>query len=129
MTTLLLLRLRYQLVTSGRTNRLLLAEEATAVAFAGLGTEPVALADQALALLEQAASSDIDTDARLRQIDNAHNRLPGYTSAIEAFAQTRAEALSYDHIRLTEAAGGGATVRSAPSFRPTLSASMSCFRS
>ncbi|MFD2138697.1 helicase-related protein [Novosphingobium resinovorum] len=114
MTTLLLLRLRYQLVTSGRTNRLLLAEEATAVAFAGLGTEPVAFADQALALLEQAASSDIDTDARLRQIDNAHSRLPSYTSAIEAFAQTRAEALSYDHIRLTEAAGGGATVKVNP---------------
>jgi hypothetical protein len=36
MTTLLLLRLRFTLTTSGRTNRLLLAEEAAGLAFAGL---------------------------------------------------------------------------------------------
>ena len=38
MTTLLLLRLRFKLITSGRTNRLLLAEEATGLAFGGMAS-------------------------------------------------------------------------------------------
>lgn len=114
MTTVLLLRLRFQLVTSGRANRLLLAEEATAVGFAALGQDCAVSSDAALGLLEHTASSDIDTDARLRQIENARARLAGYTPAIEAFARSRAEALSIDHVRLTEAAGGGATVKVSP---------------
>ena len=114
MTTVLLLRLRYQLVTSGRTNRLLLAEEATAVAFKGVAADLTVRAEDALALLEHEASSDIDTDARQRQIENARNRLPTYQAAIDAFAHERAGALSHDHVRLTEAAGGGATVKVTP---------------
>src|SRR3546814_7191804 len=43
MTTLLLLRLRFKLVTSGRTNRLLLAEEATGLAFRGTSADAVAV--------------------------------------------------------------------------------------
>lgn len=114
MTTLLLLRLRYKLVTSGRTNRLLLAEEATGLAFSGLGQTASVQAEAALSLLEAEASSNIDADARTRQIDNARNRLISYTPAIATFAAERAEALSFDHRRLTEAAGGGATVRVSP---------------
>jgi len=114
MTTLLLLRLRYKLVTSGRNNRLLLAEEATGLAFSGLGQAASLQSEAALALLEAEASSNIDGDARTRQIDNARNRLPGYTTAVETFAAERAEALSFDHRRLTDAAGGGATVRVSP---------------
>ena len=114
MTTLLLLRLRYKLVTSGRSNRLLLAEEATGLAFSGLGQTAALQSEEALALLEAEASSNIDGDARTRQIDNARNRLAGYTTAIETFAAERAEALSFDHRRLTDAAGGGASVRVNP---------------
>ena len=114
MTTVLLLRLRYKLVTSGRTNRLLLAEEATGLAFSGLGQEIASFSDAALALLEAEASSNIDDVARIRQIDTARERLSSYESAIEAFAHQRGEALSVDHLRLTEAAGGGATVKVSP---------------
>jgi superfamily II DNA or RNA helicase len=114
MTTLLLLRLRYQLVTSGRTNRLLLAEEATGLAFSGLGQDVSLKAEEALALLEAEASSNLDEGARLKQIEAARTRLSSYDAAIAAFAQQRGEALSIDHLRLTEAAGGGATVKVTP---------------
>ena len=114
MTTLLLLRLRFKMVTSGRFNRLLLAEEATALAFSGLGQDVSLSAEDALALLEAEASSNIEADARVRQIDNARGRLDAYKSAIEAFANERGEILSDDHLRLTEAAGGGATIKVSP---------------
>lgn len=51
---------------------------------------------------------------RIRQIDAARDRLASYTPALEAFAHQRGEALSVDHLRLTEAAGGGATVKVSP---------------
>ncbi len=37
MTTLLVLRLRFKLITSGKINKLMLAEEATGIAFSGTG--------------------------------------------------------------------------------------------
>ena len=114
MTTLLVLRLRYKLVTSGRLNRLLLAEEATGLAFSGLGQDVALNAEGALSLLEAEASSNMDESARIRQIGAAHERLSAYRPAIEAFAHQRGEALSHDHLRLTEAAGGGATVKVTP---------------
>ncbi|WP_448582271.1 DEAD/DEAH box helicase [Thermaurantiacus sp.] len=120
MTTLLLLRLRYKLVTSGRTNRLLLAEEATAIAFAGTCHAASAEAEAALVLLEAEASGNLEDKARTRQIDAARERLSAYTPAIEAFARQRGEALSYDHQRLTEAAGGGATVKVTPVLPPDI---------
>jgi len=95
-------------------NRLLLAEEATGLAFSGLGQDVSLSAEDALALLEAEASSNIDESARIRQIDAARDRLASYTPALEAFAHQRGEALSVDHLRLTEAAGGGATVKVSP---------------
>jgi superfamily II DNA or RNA helicase len=114
MTTLLLLRLRFKQVTSGRASKLLLAEEATALAFGGVGQTATAQAETALALLEAEASSNVDDVARGRQIEAAHARLVQYGPAIDTFAHQRAEALSHDHLRLTEAAGGGATVKVSP---------------
>lgn len=114
MTTLLLLRLRYKLVTSGRMNRLLLAEEATGLAFSGMDQNVSLEAEKALALLETEATSNLDEGARVRQIDAARERLGVYTPSIEAYAQQRGEALSFDHLRLTEAAGGGSTVKVSP---------------
>ena len=71
-------------------------------------------AEGALSLLEAEASSNMDESARIRQIEAAHERLFAYRPAIEAFAHQRGEALSHDHLRLTEAAGGGATVKVTP---------------
>ena len=76
-----------------------------------MGQEVSFQAEDALALLEAEASSNLDDSARIRQIDAARERLASYTTAIETFADKRGEALSIDHLRLTEAAGGGATVK------------------
>ena len=114
MTTLLLLRLRFQLVTSGRTNRLILAEEATGIAFSGTGNIASLSGVEALALLEAEASQNLESDTRIRHIDNAGGRIAGYSEAIADFANERAMALSEDHLRLTDAAGGGVSVKVTP---------------
>ena len=114
MTTLVLLRLRFQLVTSGRTNRMLLAEEAIGIGFQGLANAAYLEGVEALELLEAKATSNIDPEARKRHFNNALDRISAYRSAIEALADARAAALSDDHLRLTEAAGGGATVKVTP---------------
>ncbi|WP_260855483.1 DEAD/DEAH box helicase [Mesorhizobium amorphae] len=114
MTTLMLLRLRFKLIASGRTNRLLLAEEATGIAFGGVAPAPILEGHSALELLEAEAAGNLDELAAARQLQRAHERLVGYQSAIEAFAAERGAALSADHLRLTEAARGGATVEVVP---------------
>lgn len=114
MTTLMLLRLRFKLITSGRTNRLLLAEEATGIAFGGLVPAPILEGHSAIELLEAEAAGNLDELAAARQLQRAHERLVSYQSAIEAFAAERGAALSADHLRLTEAARGGATVEVVP---------------
>lgn len=108
LTTVLLLRLRFKLITSGR--RTLLAEEASAVAFGPGGIEPVASGPGALALLEQEASGDIAPGVIARQVDTALARLSDYNDAIAAYAAIRAAALSDDHERVKAATRGeGAT--------------------
>lgn len=114
MTTLMVLRLRFKLITSGRTNRLLLAEEATGIAFGGLAPAPILEGHSALELLEAEAAGNLDELAAARQLQRAHERLVSYQPAIEAFAAERGAALSADHLRLTEAARGGATVEVVP---------------
>ncbi len=103
LTTVLLLRLRFKLTTSGR--RTLLAEEASAVAF-GSGGETVAAGAEALALLETDASGDIAPPVIARQVEGAVARLPDYQSAIASYAATRAAALSDDHDRVKAATRG-----------------------
>jgi superfamily II DNA or RNA helicase len=114
MTTLVLLRLRFKLITSGRTNRLLLAEEATGIAFGGIGPASILSGRSALELLEIEATGNLDELAAARQIQRAHERLVSYQPAIAALAEERGSALSADHLRLTEAARGGATVEVVP---------------
>ena len=103
-TTVLLLRLRFKLTTSGR--RTLLAEEATAIAFGPGSTEALAMGADALALLEPDASGDISVPVIARQIDSALARLPDYEAAIAIYAATRAAALSDDHDRVKAATRG-----------------------
>ncbi|MBU2329796.1 MAG: DEAD/DEAH box helicase [Alphaproteobacteria bacterium] len=113
LTTVLLLRLRFKLTTSGR--RTLLAEEATALAFGPTTTEAFALGADALALLETDASGNIETSVIARQIDAALTRLDGYQSAIAAYARARAAQLSEDHDRVKAATRGeGATTEVEP---------------
>ena len=114
MTTLLLLRLRFKLITSGRTNRLLLAEEATGLAFGGMTSAAVLTGLSALELLEPEATGNLDEVAIARQLQRAHERLATYEPAIAAFAAERGAMLSADHLRLAEAARGGATVEVIP---------------
>lgn len=114
LTTMLLLRLRFTLTTSGRNNRLLLAEEAAGIAFAGQGNDAVLSGLEALALLEAEASGNLADSARERQATAALARLSSYEVAIEAYARERAAVLSADHARLTEAAGGGAVTQVDP---------------
>jgi superfamily II DNA or RNA helicase len=110
MTTLLLLRLRFKLVTSGRSASLMLAEEATGLAFGGTKTEAIREDLDALTLLETEAAGNIADRVRQTRLEQAIARLPGYEDAIRAFAEARGLALSTDHLRLTDAARGGATV-------------------
>lgn len=113
LTTVLLLRLRFKLTTSGR--RTLLAEEATALAFGPAATEAFVLGADALALLEADASGNIETSVIARQIDAALARLDDYQSAIAAYASTRAAQLSEDHDRVKAATRGeGATTEVEP---------------
>jgi hypothetical protein len=114
MTTLLLLRLRYKLIVSGRMNRLLLAEEATGLAFSGFTKDPSAAGLDALALLEAEASGNLMPAVIERRVGEALGRLDGYEPAIKAYAEERGRALSEDHQRLTAAARGGSTTEVLP---------------
>ena len=110
MTTLLLLRLRFKLVTSGRSASLMLAEEATGLAFGGTKTEAIRAGLDALTLLETEAAGNIADRVRQTRLEQAIARVPGYEDAIRTFAEARGRALSTDHLRLTDAARGGATI-------------------
>jgi superfamily II DNA or RNA helicase len=114
MTTVLLLRLRFKLVTSGRTKSLLLAEEATGLAFPALSAGASYSGADALALLEAEATEKIEGRVRERRFSEALERLESYGESIAKFAHGRAAALSEDHLRLTGASRGGATVQVEP---------------
>lgn len=101
-TTVLLMRLRFTLVTSGR--RTLLAEEATGLAFAG--ADQAAAGAEVLALLEAQASGDLDPGVIARQVGQALDRIDGYEPAIRAHAEARAAELSHDHDRVRAATRG-----------------------
>lgn len=113
LTTVLLLRLRFKLTTSGR--RTLLAEEATALGFGPVVTEAFKQGAEALALIEADTSGNIEPSVIARQIDAALARLDGYQSAIANYARTRAAQLSEDHDRVKAATRGeGATTEVEP---------------
>jgi hypothetical protein len=114
MTTVLLMRLRFTLVTSGRTNRTLLAEEATALGFAGTDRTAGLAGAEALALLEAEASGNLAREIIERRVSEALERICGYGEAVQSCAADQAAALSYDHQRVTEAAQGGTTTVVSP---------------
>lgn len=104
LTTLVLLRLRYKLTVHGRKERLLLVEEAGAVAL-GPGTDqPLSDGEAARGLLEREAAGNLADVARERLLTQARRRieaaLPG---ALADYARSRAEILGRDHARVRAA--------------------------
>ncbi|HNB43532.1 MAG TPA: helicase-related protein [Burkholderiaceae bacterium] len=106
-TTVLLLRIRHQLtVTHGSQTRLLMCEEAVAVAASG--SEPFAelAPDMTRQLLGAEATRNMPAPLRDRQLQTALDALPGWQPQLEALAKARALELLADHRRVREAAEG-----------------------
>jgi superfamily II DNA or RNA helicase len=104
-TTVVLLRLRHQLVTqrAGRSTTLLV-EEATAIAWTGV-SQPVSLEGvDALELVAAAPIADLPTHVRDREVAQALEQLATMQSDLDSFAERRAEVLLADHRRVREAA-------------------------
>jgi superfamily II DNA or RNA helicase len=115
MTTVALIRLRFKLSVRGRSERLLLAEEAGALAWQPSSSEPVLGAGDVRALLEQAATGDLAPVARQRLLQAAIERIgTALEGSIAAYARERASALADDHARMRAAASGGARVTVEP---------------
>jgi hypothetical protein len=114
-TTVALLRLRYKLTIHGRRERLLLAEEAGALAFEGAGAQPVLAGEPARALLDPPATGDLAAVARQRMVNQARERIASaLEGSIATYARERAEALATDHARVRAAAAGSARVTVEP---------------
>ncbi len=114
-TTVALLRLRYKLTAHGRRDRLLLAEEAGALAFEGAAAQPVLAGEAARALLEHAATGDLAVVARARLMNQSRERMAAALEGpIAAYARERAEALAADHARVRAAAAGSPRVTVEP---------------
>jgi superfamily II DNA or RNA helicase len=106
-TTVLLLRIRHQLtVTQGTATRLLMCEEAVAVA--ATGADPLAELgpEQTRQLLGAEATRNMPVPLRDRQLQSALDALPAWQPQLEAIAKARAQALLQDHRRVREAAEG-----------------------
>lgn len=115
LTTVVLLRIRHKLTVHGRRERLLLAEEAGALAFPAGSAEPALTGDEAAALLEAEAGGDLAAVARLRLLTQARQRIEAaLPAAIAAHARARAEALAEDHARVRAALPGAARVSVEP---------------
>jgi superfamily II DNA or RNA helicase len=106
-TTVLLLRIRHQLtVTHGKSTRLLMCEEALAVAAEGSSPLAELTPEQTRQLLGAEATRNMPAPLRDRQLQAALDALPGWQPQLEAIARARAKALLADHRRVREAAEG-----------------------
>ena len=102
-TTLVLLRLRHQLVIRrDRKGSTLLVEEATGLAWVGQTGHLRGV--EALALLKTPPSADVPSHVREREAAKALALLGERTDELEAFAKERADALLEDHLRVRAAA-------------------------
>jgi hypothetical protein len=101
LTIVAILRLRYKLIVHGRRERLLLVEEAGAIAFQGSDKVPFATGETARTLLEAEASGNLAEVARNRLVVQARQRIEAALGGmIAAYAVERAQALSKDHARV-----------------------------
>jgi superfamily II DNA or RNA helicase len=119
--TVALLRLRYKLTVHGRRERLLLAEEAGALAWDATSTEITLRAEAARALLEHPATGNLAPAARQRVLTQAIERVTtALDGSIAAYARGRAQALAEDHARVRTAAAGTARVSVEPVLPPDI---------
>jgi superfamily II DNA or RNA helicase len=103
-TTLAILRLRFKLLIRARKERLLVVEEAAAVAFGANSPIPVALGAAAWALLEAKANSNLAEAARERVLEQARKRVETLIDGpIADYAKQRAAQLAEDHGRVRAA--------------------------
>lgn len=115
--TVLLLRLRHQLITQGAEP--LLVEEAVAIAMvASDGGKRMELitSDEPLAWLAATPAEELADKLRAEQVSAALAKLPEWQPLLKNFAEERANALLADHERVREASGirtvrGRASVR------------------
>lgn len=106
-TTVLLLRIRHQLtVTHGSQTRLLMCEEAVAVAASGSESFAELSPDMTRQLLGTEATRNMPAPLRDRQLQTARDALLGWQPQLETMAKARAQALLADHRRVREAAEG-----------------------
>lgn len=104
-TTVVLLRLRHQLnVTRDNQTRLMLCEETVAVGASGSGPVTELTPSDARNLLGAEAARNMPSVIRDRHLQQALDALPNWREALEAIAQSRANALLADHRRVREAA-------------------------
>ncbi len=104
LTSVLLLRLRFKIKLHGRRERLLLAEEAAAIAFQGEFASPCAEGASALALLECVSTGNLAEVARTRLLTQALERAQvAVPASIAEYARNRAELLARDHARVRAA--------------------------
>jgi hypothetical protein len=115
LTTILLLRLRHKLTVHARRERLLLAEEAGALAFEAAWPVPKLVGEAALGLLEHAAGGDLAPVARERLLAQARERVAvAFSAGMATYAQVRAEVLADDHARVRAALPGVSRVSVEP---------------
>lgn len=106
-TTVLLLRIRHQLtVTHGANTRLLMCEEAVAVAASGAEPFCELPPDETRTLLGAEATRNLPAPLRDRHLQTALDALPSWQPQLEAIAKARAQSLLLDHRRVREAAEG-----------------------
>lgn len=117
-TSLALLRFRFKLIIRGRRERLLVVEEAAAIAFDGVSTIPIATGLDAWALLETNASGNLTESARDRMIEQARTRIASLLDGpIAEFGRSRAAQLADDHGRVRAAGINVPKVSVEPVFR------------
>jgi superfamily II DNA or RNA helicase len=106
-TTVLLLRIRHQLtVTHGNQTRLLMCEEAVAVAKSGSEPFSELAPDMTRHLLSSEATRNMPAPLRDRHLQTALDALSDWQPQLETIAKDRALALLQDHRRVREAAEG-----------------------
>ena len=105
-TFVLLMRFRFKLLVHGRQEKLLLVEEAGALAFVGDSDTPTHVGEDAFALLRSTATENLQPVAQDRIVRQALNRVAEMRAAkgpIAAYAAQRAEMLLADHERVRSA--------------------------
>jgi superfamily II DNA or RNA helicase len=114
-TTVAILRLRYKLIVHARRERVLLAEEAGALAFSAAAPGAVLAGEAARALLEEPATGNLETVARNRLLAQAAEWIKtALDGPIATYARERAAALAEDHAHVRAAAAGSSRVSVEP---------------